>query len=79
MEHLIRQKSKKSKNFSLFEIIYITHEISKKATTLVQIYAKGYNLDIPDSFIASTALITNAKLFTYNIKDFHFIEGIQLI
>ncbi len=39
----------------------------------------SYNLDIPDSLIASTALVKGYKLFTYNIKDFRFIDNLELI
>jgi len=66
------------KFISLFEIIYLSREISMKSIKLIQTYAKSHNLDIPDSLIASTALIGKHKLLTYNLKDFRFIEGLRL-
>jgi len=33
---------------------------------------------MPDAFIASSSLYTGYKLFTYNLKDYKFIEGIKL-
>ena len=35
-------------------------------------------LDMPDSLIAATAIELNLPLFTYNIKDFRYIPGLQL-
>ena len=64
---------------TLFEIININENISQKSTNLIKNYAKSHNLDIPDSLIASTSLIIKAPLFTYNLKDFRFIDGLELI
>ena len=36
-------------------------------------------MDIPDSLIASTALLNDAVLFTYNKKDFRYSEGLQVL
>jgi len=69
---------KLGKFVSLFNIIELNDSISKKATMLVKRYAKSHTLDIPDSLIASTALVLNAKLVTYNTKDFKYIDGIML-
>jgi len=63
---------------SLFGIVEINETISKQATNLVKRYAKSHSLDIPDSLIASTSLAMKAKLFTYNVKDFKYIDGIML-
>jgi predicted nucleic acid-binding protein len=71
--------TKLEKFASLFTIIELNESISKKATQLVKNYAKSHTLDIPDSLIASTSLHINSKLFTYNTKDFKYIEGIKLL
>jgi predicted nucleic acid-binding protein len=63
---------------SLFHTIHINETISAQATKLVKIYAKSHNLDIPDSLIASTALMHQCELFTYNIKDFTYIKHLTL-
>jgi len=70
---------KLEKFVSLFNIIELNENISRQATKLVKNYAKSYALDIPDSLIASTALTLNAKLVTYNAKDFKYIDGIELL
>ena len=70
---------KLEKFVALFEIVDINEAISKQSTKLIKTYAKSHNLDIPDGLIASTALGLNAPLFTYNLKDFRFIDGLELI
>lgn len=75
-----KQEVKKIEKFvSLFTILHLNESISFKAMQLIQTYAKSHTLDIPDGLIASTVLTDNIKLFTYNLKDFKFIEKIQLV
>ena len=70
---------KLEKFVKMFHIINLNEEISIKAINLIKQYSKSHNLDIPDGLIASTTLVYNAKLFTYNIKDFRFIDKLELI
>ena len=62
----------------LFKIIHISEDISLKSMQLINKYAKSHSLDIPDALIASTAISNNCKLFTYNLKDFRFIDELIL-
>ncbi len=71
--------NKLEKFVSLFNVIHLNENISKRSTMLIKIYAKSHNLDIPDSLIATTSLEKKYKLFTYNLKDFKYIEGIKLL
>ena len=70
---------KLEKFISLFTLIYPNETVSKKAMALVKEYAKSHSLDIPDSIIAATTHVQQAALFTYNQKDFRFIEGLILV
>ena len=63
----------------LFTLLYPDEALSRKAMELVKQYAKSHSLDIPDSLIAATALTQNCELFTYNIKDFRYIDGLKLV
>jgi predicted nucleic acid-binding protein len=63
----------------LFTLLYPDETLSRKAMELVKQYAKSHSLDIPDSLIAATALTQNCELFTYNRKDFRYIEGLKLV
>ncbi len=77
---LNKAEIKKLEKFtSLFMIKHLNEKISIKSTILIKNYAKSHNLDIPDSLIASTALVSDCKLFTYNLKDFRYIDGLKLV
>lgn len=70
----------KLKKFTeLFEIIPIEKEISNLATKLIHNFAKSHNLNIPDALIAATSLHHNLNLISYNIKDFNYIDNLELI
>lgn len=71
--------NKLEKFTSLFKIVQINEKISKTAVQLVKSYAKSHNLDIPDSLIAATCLTNDYRLFTYNLKDFRYIDEIKLL
>ena len=64
---------------SLFEIVHLNEAISTQAVKLVKTYAKSHRLDIPDSIIVSTALVHRCPLFTYNLKDFRYIQDLKLL
>ena len=56
----------------------IEGNINKCFLKLMNTYALSHKLNIPDAIIASTALEHDIELYTNNIKDFKFIEGIKL-
>lgn len=64
---------------SLFNIEHVNENISIKSTMLSKAYAKSHHLDIPDALIAATVLILGCSLFTYNLKDFKYINGLVLV
>ena len=70
---------KLKKFISLFNMIEINENISNISTELIFEYSKSHNLAIPDSLIASSAIYTNIKLYTLNIKDFQYIDGLSLL
>ena len=69
---------KLKKFINLFKLIEINENISNISTELIFEYAKSHNLSIPDSLIASTAIANNLKLYTLNLKDFKYIDGLIL-
>ncbi|MFP5041586.1 PIN domain-containing protein, partial [Parasediminibacterium sp. JCM 36343] len=69
---------KLKQNLTAFHIIYTETSIAKLAVDLLQEYNLSHGLQIQDSFIAATSLLSSLPLFTYNTKDFKFIKGIQL-
>jgi len=74
-----KELEKLKKFINLFEVIPINTKISNKASDLIYQYAKSHNLNIPDGLIAATVLESGYKLFTYNLKDFKYIENLRLV
>lgn len=70
--------NKINKELRGFLIILPNHEIALLSIRLLQQYHLSHGLKIQDCFIAATALFIDIPLFTYNIKDFKFIEGLEL-
>jgi len=66
------------KFLSIFEIIEIDQQISSAARSLITRYSLGFGLEIADALIASTCIVYNLKLWTFNKKDFLFIDNLQL-
>lgn len=49
------------------------------ADILVEKYALSHGVGIYDSIIAATCLIYDLPLWTYNKKDFQFVESLELV
>jgi predicted nucleic acid-binding protein len=69
---------KLKKFITLFEVIKLDENISSISTELIFEYSKSHHLSIPDSLIASTAISKNIRLYTLNLKDFRYIDGLTL-
>ena len=67
-----------NKNLDHLDILLINPAISSIALNLMGKYRLSHKLDIPDALIAATAIYTGFKLFTYNVKDYKFINGLIL-
>lgn len=66
------------KFITFFDTIEFDTVISTTATLLIETYAKSHNLTIPDALIAATSIKYNYPLWTLNVKDFHYIDGLNL-
>ncbi len=67
-----------NKKLQRFHIALINDNISIMAFELIEKYYLSHGLVMPDGLIASTAIITDLELFSYNIKDYKFIKGLKL-
>ena len=52
--------------------------VSNQFLQLMETYSLSHKLSIPDALIAATALVHKVELFTFNVKDFHFIPNLAL-
>jgi predicted nucleic acid-binding protein len=83
MELLVGATNKKdlariNKQLTRFNIALINDDITLKSLSLVQKHSLSHGLSLPDSLIASTAIITGLPLFTYNVKDYKFLSELTL-
>ena len=62
-----------------FQVIHLSASISQRGLELLQQYRLSHGLLIPDGLIAATALETAIPLISKNQKDYHFIDGLQLL
>ncbi len=61
---------------ALFQIIPADGEIAKVAGQLKREYSKSHNLGLADCLIAATAIASNAKLMTLNVKHFPMFKNL---
>ncbi len=73
------EKTKLIKFINQFTIIHINENISYLASELIEKYAKSHHLDIPDALIAASCIDAKVKLWTQNIKDFHYLPKLNLL
>lgn len=66
------------KSLSPLTIVPVDSMISDKFIELLEMYALSHKLSIADALIASTAIVHSMKLYTLNVKDFRFIQGLTL-
>lgn len=72
------EMDKINKKLSRFNIALINNEITLKAFQLLHLYHLSHKLSLPDSFIASTAIIAQLELFSYNRRDFKYLPHLVL-
>ncbi|MEH2456833.1 type II toxin-antitoxin system VapC family toxin [Nostoc sp.] len=65
-------------HLDLLQNIPIDQPISEKFIQLMAQYSLSHKLTIPDALIAATALTHNIILYTLNLKDFRFIQGLNI-
>ncbi|OQY09621.1 MAG: hypothetical protein B6I30_09580 [Desulfobacteraceae bacterium 4572_187] len=73
-----RELSKIKKHLKALNIVHFDNDVSELAVSMVESYSKSHGLQIPDAIIAATALSFEMKLFTLNLKDFKYIDGLNL-
>jgi tRNA(fMet)-specific endonuclease VapC len=66
------------KHLNLLPNFPIDNQVSTAFIQLMERYSLSHKLAIPDALIAATAIIHNVSLYTLNLKDFRFIDGINL-
>jgi len=73
-----RELLKIKKHLANLKQIPVDEEISNLYVSLIETYSLSHRLNIPDALIAATALRYHLELYTLNVKDFRYIEGLAL-
>ncbi len=66
------------KKLHRLNVVLINNEITHEAINLFETYRLSHGLSIPDCFIAATSIITELKLFSYYVKDYQYINNLEL-
>jgi predicted nucleic acid-binding protein len=83
MEILVGIKNKRdlnttNKKLNLFKKINIEQDILNLARSLLNKYVLSHNMGIYDAIIAATCIVYELPLWTYNKKDFRYIDELKL-
>ena len=74
-----RELKKINRILSKVKLVDIDQSILDLADLLVEKYSLSHGMKIYDAIIAATCLVYDLPLWTYNQKDFRFINGLELI
>ena len=66
------------KHLKALNVVHFDNDVSELAVSMIESYSKSHRLQIPDAIIAATALLSELKLLTLNLKDFRYIDGLKL-
>ena len=72
------EEAKIKKKLNRFNTALINNEITLKAIDLFEGFRLSHGLGIPDCFIAATTIILEMELYTYNLKDYRYINKLEL-
>ena len=73
-----RELNQISRDIVKLNLIHINKEIGDRFNQLLIQYSLSHRLSLPDGLIAATCLTEKFPLYTHNLKDFKFIEGLLL-
>jgi len=74
-----RELKKINRILSQVNLLEIDQSILDLADRLVDSYSLSHNMGIYDAIIAATCLVYDLPLWTYNKKDFRFIDELELL
>ena len=66
------------KDLKHLNIIDIDKRTCNAFLDMMSKYVLSHKLTLPDGFIAASAMVHNIELYTLNIKDYRFIDGLKL-
>ncbi|HRG09079.1 MAG TPA: type II toxin-antitoxin system VapC family toxin [Cyclobacteriaceae bacterium] len=73
-----RELNQIKKDTEALHLIDLDDKIGRVFLQLMLTYVLSHRLSLPDGLIAATAIANNIPLYTRNLKDFKYIEGLIL-
>jgi len=73
-----RELNRIKKDLDNLLILDIDRKTCEIFLDLMSTYSLSNKLSVPDCFIASTAIANNIELYSLNLKDFSYIDGLKL-
>lgn len=73
-----RELNQISRDIDKLNLLYISQPIWNRFIELMNQYVLSHRLSMPDGLIAATCLVEEIALYTHNLKDFKFIDGLKL-
>ena len=62
-----------------FKLLETEQNIMNLSTQIIENFSLSNGAKIQDAIIASTCLINNLPIWTYNIKDFRYIPNLEIV
>jgi hypothetical protein len=73
-----REQKDALRTLERFQPIDYSADCFDLAKILILRYSLSHSLKLPDALIAASSLIYDLPLWTYNVKDFAYIEGMKI-
>lgn len=73
-----REQKEALRTMEAFKRIDYSPECFDLAKILILRYSLSHSLKLPDALIAASCLIYDLPLWTYNVKDFAYIDGMEI-
>ncbi len=73
-----KELSQIKKDLKYLNILNIDKRTCDTFLNIMDKYVLSHKLALPDGFIAASAMVHNIELYTLNIKDYRFIDGLKL-
>ncbi|MBU4226284.1 MAG: type II toxin-antitoxin system VapC family toxin [Chloroflexi bacterium] len=73
-----RELGKIRNHLALLKQVPLDAESSQLFLSLIEKYVLSHRLSVPDALIAATAICQGLPLYTFNVKDFNYIPGLEL-
>ena len=74
-----KELKKINKILSKVQLLETDQDIFDLADKLIDNYALSHNMGIYDAIITATCLVYDLPLWTYNKRDFKFIDGVNIV